>query len=291
MKNFLRQFINENYVQHQLLLRESDQPDSKNLILDKGNQYGIDGIDTSNFDLNSYEKSLIDRLMSAFFYSRKSNQLNLSIDTSSSPITKELMANIIVQPVKRVITFANLLSDFKRLNQNDQCLLIHSNCIDIFICSSSLLFDMNNNRIVNKINCSKEGEKLENDCLNVTLFIEMWGKELFEKTISYLKSINELNIDHTTLLLYLCVILFSQRKNDLIDKDKISQLNYKYSTLLKKYIYSKIGNHNNSNNLIEKLMLKLDELNELSALHRSFFSDIKDYGKMETIAKSILMDI
>lgn len=128
---------------------------------------GVDGIDTTPsrryLQLNAYEKDLIDRLSIAFYHSRKYNALDLNIQkklgmlfqtanpSSLKKMSKVILANFIVQPVKRVITFAKLIPDFLKLDLHDQMSLLQGGSMEIFICSSFTLYDQMSNKFNNII--------------------------------------------------------------------------------------------------------------------------------------------
>ena len=145
------------------------------------NKSGIDGIDMNNLILNSFEKDLIDRLSIAFYHSRKYNAVDLNVqkklavlfqtqnDGSLKKMSKVILANFIVQPVKRVITFAKLLHDFRKLDISDQMSLLQGGAMEIFICSSSSLYDQMANKLVNVV--SKDRNIEGNDNSNVQLDI------------------------------------------------------------------------------------------------------------------------
>ena len=145
------------------------------------NKSGVDDIDMQNLILNSFEKDLIDRLSIAFYHSRKYNAVDLNVqkklavlfqtqnDGSLKKMSKVILANFIVQPVKRVITFAKLLHDFRKLDISDQMSLLQGGAMEIFICSSSSLYDQMANKLVNVV--SKDRNIEGNDNSNVQLDI------------------------------------------------------------------------------------------------------------------------
>ena len=80
---------------------------------------GVSGVDTSQRELSPYEKSLIDQLTTGFYHSRSRTSIDLDVQSKLSallqldPLTlkhmsKTILANFIVQPIKRVITFSKL---------------------------------------------------------------------------------------------------------------------------------------------------------------------------------------
>ena len=145
------------------------------------NKSGIDDIDMQNLILNSFEKDLIDRLSIAFYHSRKYNAVDLNVqkklavlfqtqnDGSLKKMSKVILANFIVQPVKRVITFAKLLHDFRKLDISDQMSLLQGGAMEVFICTSSSLYDQMANKLVNVV--SKDRNIEGNDNSNVQLDI------------------------------------------------------------------------------------------------------------------------
>ncbi len=95
-----------------------------------------DCVNLLTYELSSDEKALIDRLSVAFYHSRKYNAIDLNIqkklgmllksqsEATLKKMAKVILANFIVQPVKRVITFAKLITDFKELVIDDQLALL-----------------------------------------------------------------------------------------------------------------------------------------------------------------------
>ncbi len=142
---------------------------------------GVEDIDMRNLILNSFEKDLIDRLSIAFYHSRKYNAVDLNVqkklaslfqtqnDGSLKKMSKVILANFIVQPVKRVITFAKLLHDFRKLEISDQMSLLQGGAMEVFICTSSSLYDQMSNKLVNVVSRDRNIEG--NDNSNVQLDI------------------------------------------------------------------------------------------------------------------------
>ena len=157
---------------------DSNSGNSTRINLSKS---GIEDIDMKNLILNSFEKDLIDRLSIAFYHSRKYNAVDLNVqkklaslfqtqnDGSLKKMSKVILANFIVQPVKRVITFAKLLHDFRKLDISDQMSLLQGGAMEVFICTSSSLYDQMANKLVNVVSRDRHIEG--NDNSNVQLDI------------------------------------------------------------------------------------------------------------------------
>ncbi len=250
---------------------------------------GIDGINTcvknANYSLNSYEKDLIDRLSIAFYHSRKYNSMDLNLQKklavlfqtqnqgSLKKISKVILANFIVQPVKRVITFAKLVPDFLKLELNDQMCLLQGGTMEIFICSSSSMYDAVSNKINNVVSRDRNIEGQDQSSVQLDILRLIWSEEVFERTISFLKSMSELKLDEATLILFVPIILFSPDRRGLKDRAKILDIQSKYSLLLKKYMFWKYGYKKETVQLFNRLLLKLVDLRTLHELHSSILLD------------------
>lgn len=96
-----------------------------------------------------------------------------------------------------------------------------------------------------------------------------------------MKSINEMKIDETTLILLIPLILFSPDRLGLKNRQHICSIQSNYSFLLKKYVYSRYGNLKNDEyyyrdpiQLFNRLLLVLVELRSLQEMHSSFLMDV-----------------
>lgn len=264
------------------------------------NKMGIDGIDMSTTTLSSYEKDLIDRLSIAFYHSRKYNAIDLNVqkklavlfqtqsEGSLKKMSKVILANFIVQPVKRVITFAKLIPDFKKLDIADQMSLLQGGTMEIFICASSSLYDNIANKFKNIVSRDRNIEGNDNSSIQLDILRLIWSEDVWERTISYLKSMHELNIDEATIILFLPLILFSPDRRDIKDRKRIFQIQSKYSYLLKKYMIWKYGKEH-TEKIYSKLVLKLMELRRLHELHSSILLDA-DPSQLDPFPLALLLN-
>jgi hypothetical protein len=194
-------------------------------------------------------------------------------ESSLKKMSKVILANFIVQPVKRVITFAKLIPDFRMLDINDQMSLLQGGSMEIFICSSSSLYDQMSNKFVNIVSKDRQIEGNDNSNIQLDILRLIWSEEIFEKTIMFLKSMSELKLDEATLILFLPLILFSPDRRDLVERSKILEIQSKYSFLLKKYIVWKYGMNKESLRIYNTLLLKMIELRTLHEMHSSILLD------------------
>jgi hypothetical protein len=264
---------------------------------------GVDGMDmrATSLHLNSYEKDLIDRLSVAFYHSRKFNSIDLNVqkkiailfqtqsEGSLKKMSKVILANFIVQPVKRVITFAKLIPDFRKLDINDQMCLLQGGAMEIFICSSSSLYDQISNKFVNIVSKDRNIQGNDSSSIQLDMLRLIWSEDIFDKTIGFLKSMSELRIDEATLILTLPLVLFSPDRRDLNNRHKIYQIQSKYSFLLKKYMIWKYGLNEETIKLFNKLVLKLIELRTLHEMHSSILLDA-DPSQLEPFPLAIILN-
>ncbi len=144
--------------------------------------------------------------------------------------------------------------------------------MELFICSSSSLYDSVANKFENTV--SKERKIDANDQSNIQLDILrlIWSEEIFFKTIQFLKSMHDLKIDEATLILVLPLILFSPDRLNLVNKKRVAELQSQYSLILKKYMIWKYGK-SHTIKLFPVILLKLIELRTLHVMHSSILLD------------------
>lgn len=96
-----------------------------------------------------------------------------------------------------------------------------------------------------------------------------------------MKTINEMKIDETTLVLLIPLILFSPDRLGLRNRQLILSIQSNYSFLLQKYVCHRYGTSKNNtfynqnpNLLFNRLLLILLELRSLQEIHSSFLMDV-----------------
>ena len=249
---------------------------------------GIDSIDISTLKILDYDVIFIDKIVYAYFYARQMHEINMSklnmemASTANSGENVEALqrsskisaANFIREPIKRLVTFSKLLPEFRTLQLHDQVSLLRSSAIEMMICSSINLFDSNTNTLKNVISRDRNIEAKEKQAVKLNLLKSIWPENVFIQTIKYLKSMVELNIDEATLVLYLPLILFAPDRRDLSNRNRILDLQAKYSMLLYKYLLRQKQNATDADRIYRILLIKLCELRELHVLHSSILIDI-----------------
>ena len=262
---------------------------------------GIDVIDASTFRIKEYDVILIDKIVFAYFYARQMHEMNMgnlnaqiatTIKTSPSQdsmqrASKITAANFIREPVKRLVTFAKLLPEFRNLQLHDQVQLLRSSAIEMIICSSINLFDSNTNTVKNVISRDRNIEAKDSQAVKLNLLRSIWPENVFIRTIAYLKSMVELKIDEATLVLYLPIILFSPDRHELTNRVRILDLQAKYSALLYKYLLKQQKCVTKADRIYRILLLKLVELRELHELHSAILLDV-DMDKIDEYPQEII---
>jgi hypothetical protein len=263
-------------------------------------KYGIDALNMQNKNLDNYDQILINKLTYAFYYSRQSHNLDLNDvqaklhtyygikSDERARLSKIALANFMVVPVKRVITFAKLIPDFRKLTIQDQMTLLRGSTMEIFICSSQSLFDKEKNSFANMVSKDRiiqPDNVASNLQLEILRFI--WQDEVLDQTLKYLKEMNELNIDETTLILYLPLVLFSPDRRELSNRTCIYDIQSKYSFLLYKYLLFKYKSEEVANTYYTHLLLKLIDLRVLHELHSSILLDT-DSSQLEMYSNAII---
>nr|ASL70535.1 nuclear receptor [Brachionus calyciflorus] len=246
------------------------------------NNVKCDLIETSNKKLKETEKILVNTLVSLYHFSRSINPIDLNVESKlmslrgqrnrlSSVKIKAILANFLSIPIKRVITFAKMLPDFIELDQNDQLNLIQAGTLEITICSSSSMYDREMNKFENLI--SKENHVQNSDNLKLEFLKRLWTEDLYEKTVVFLKSINDFNLGERGLVIFLILILFSPDRPRLINRNKIEKIQSKFSFLLEKYMIWKDGLNETTKKNYSNVLLRLRELRELAEMHSSLILD------------------
>lgn len=242
-------------------------------------------IDDKSEFLTDSEKILINNLCKVVHFSRRENPIDLNrkhdfaIENQSKDKLKVLLANFLAAPIKRVVTFAQNLPDFVQLDIEDRICLLKEATIGISISASSSLYDSKSNVFKNMISREKN-VYADKSHMDLGIMKNIWSEELFGKTISFLKTINELCIDEACLAIFLTIILFDDKTKDLKNKENVRNISVKYSYLLKKYMTWKIGDSGEKYH--SKLLSKIPELKALVQSHEAFIQDV-DTKKIDAV--------
>jgi hypothetical protein len=260
---------------------------------------GIEALNMQDTNLDAFDQVLINKLTYAFYYSRQSHSLDLDniqrklqnyYDVKTDErirLSKVALANFMVVPVKRVITFAKLIPDFRKLSINDQMTLLRGSTMEIFICSSQSLFNKDTDSFSNSV--SKDRSITDDTPSNIQLEILrfIWQDEVLDRTLKYLREMNDVDIDETTLILYLPLVLFSSDRRDLSNRIFINEIQSKYSFLLYKYLLFKYKSEDVAIKYHTYLLFKLIDLRVLHELHSSILLDT-DSSQLELYSNAII---
>ena len=303
-------------------INESESIES---MTEKFQKDGVFGIDCENKNLTQYEKFIINKIVNTFYCIRKNNDLNtlelslqlLKLNIKAIPennekvplLSKPSFEFIMMQPFVRLTTFIKTISDFNKLISNDQMSLLRGSAIELFIAKTFIMLDVNTNKFQSLI--SREHDylnpkplkdidaySLENDN---KILCSIWSQEVIEKSTEYLKSLHNLIIDETTLILFLLVILFTPDRADLIHRKTVLEIQSKYSYLLFKYLVYKLKTEEKAIHIFPKLLIKLMELRSVQEVHRSMklgnldihdsICKIEDSNSLKTIIYTNLVNI
>jgi hypothetical protein len=268
-------------------------------------KFSIEGINTKSNELNAYEMDFIDRMSYAFYHARKAHPIDLNASEKLSLLfktvppaglklmSKKILSNFIQTPVKRVITFAKLIPDFRSLRMDDQSCLLLGSALEIFICSSSTLYDKNANKLTNVISKDRHIEGNNGSQIQLEIMRLVWSEEVFERTIRFLRSMGELELDEATVMLVLPLILFAPDRRELNERRRVYQLQAKYAHILKKYLYWKHAGDESrqahADKLYSQLLLKLVELRNLSEMHANILLDAEP-AELESLPKAFILN-
>jgi hypothetical protein len=264
----------------------------------------VDSLDTTTIKLNKLEIELISKLKYAFYNARKtvSVNFNISSDIDSVPtfirtaLPQSLLSthitSFMLAPIKRVLAFSKLIVDFRSLNLKDQTNLLIEGGLEIIVCSSSTLYNTYENNMRNMLGKEQYHVEGNNDSrIQLEVMRKVWSEEVFERTIRFLKSMSDLELDEATVILLLPLILFAPDRRELKERRRVYQLQAKYSHILRKYLYWKheISCRSNADKLYSQLLLKLVELRNLNEMHANILLDAEP-TKLESLPKAVILN-
>lgn len=160
--------------------------------------------------------------------------------------------------------------------------------MELFICSSSSLYDSVANKFENIVSKERKIEGSDQSNIQLDMLRLIWSEEVFFKTIHFLKSMHEMHIDEATLILILPLILFSPDRQNLVNKKRIAELQSNYSLILKKYMIWKYGKEH-AVKLFPNLLLKMIELRSLHEMHSSILLDA-DQSQLDPFPLALLFN-
>src|SRR6218665_1128102 len=209
--------------------------------------------------LSPDELSEIFEVISAY---RKSLEINTESDVPRERANFSDLVNIAELSVRRVIAMAKLLSAFKAIPQPDQIQLLKGGSIELLILRSVLTFDKDKQHFLDPLD-DEETKALKIDQLKDA----ETGTGLFEQHMKFVRSLTlDLNVDETSMILLLVIALFSPDRENLSDRQLVTEQKEKHCLLLKKHLES-IHQPAVARSLFPKMLLKLADVRNLNEEH------------------------
>lgn len=219
----------------------------------------------------------------------------------------EDIIKIFLNNVYQFTRFAKKLTFFQNLNLHDQQILLRNSIIELCFLLIAFCFDKDmfyrvalckivnhstndENQLVNnqmktqnddfQINSNQNKENRhqlydyrfsKKPILKKEDLKQFLDEQLSDKFFSFIKQIQECNIDDVIIILMALIVLHNPECNQLIDSNKITTEQEYFLDLLERYIHWKFGsNENQSSTLFAKLLITLPSLREASELFAEF---------------------
>jgi nuclear receptor subfamily 1 group I len=192
------------------------------------------------------------------------------------------LVNIAELSVRRVIAMAKQIKSFKVLPQSDQIALLKGGSIELLILRSVVSFDKEKQQFLDSNDMENEKAlKLEQFKAAGT------GDVLFEEHMKFVRTLAvDLQADQTTLLLLLVISLFSPDRDNLTQKEHISQQQEHYSMLLSNYLDA-VYTYPVARVMLPKLLMKLTDIRNLNEEHSQVLLKVNPEG-IHPLMKEVL---
>src|SRR6218665_351641 len=210
--------------------------------------------------LNVEDASAIEELVSAY---RESLRVNVDADPPRQHASNlSDLVNIAELSVRRVIAMAKRLQCFRSVSYQDQIHLLKGGSIELLILRSVLTFDKDKQHFLDPLD-EEETKALKIDQLKDA----ETGTGLFEQHMKFVRSLTlDLNVDETSMILLLVIALFSPDRENLSDRQLVTEQQEKHCLLLKKHLES-IHQPAVARSLFPKMLLKLPDVRNLNEEH------------------------
>jgi nuclear receptor subfamily 1 group I len=192
------------------------------------------------------------------------------------------LVNIAELSVRRVISMAKQMKNFRCLPQTDQIALLKGGSIELLILRSVVSFDKEKQQFLDMNDA--ESEK----ALRLEQFKKAeTGTGLFEEHMKFVKNLAiDIGADQTTLLLLLVISLFSPDRDNLKEKTHVSAQQERYSMLLQNYLEA-VYSYSMAHTMLPRLLMKLTDIRNLNEEHSQVLLKVNPEG-IQPLMKEVL---
>lgn len=188
--------------------------------------------------------------------------------------TTEDIIQLFLNCVYQFSSFAKKLDFFKDLKLKDQQILLRSSIIEL--CFLRAAYQLQQDTFYRTILIENYNEYSECDyqfsrvpVLKMQKLEQFLGEQLINKFLSFVKQIQECNLDEAIVILTILIVLLNPERNQLINCKYISSEQEFFLNILERYMQFKFGS-NLSSTLFAKLLMTLPDLRELAELFAEF---------------------
>lgn len=161
--------------------------------------------------------------------------------------------------IRGVIDFAGMIPGFQLLTQDDKFTLLKAGLFDALFVRLICMFDTG----INSIICLN-GQVMRRDIIREQNGANVNARFLVDSTFSFAERMNAMNLTDSEVGLFCAIVLISEERHGLRDKDLIKRMNEKLRQCLQTVI---MQNRPNKPEFMDELMGLIPDLRTLSTLH------------------------
>ncbi|KAI1293538.1 Vitamin D3 receptor B [Halotydeus destructor] len=174
--------------------------------------------------------------------------------------------------IQRLALFAQKVPSFSAIEPEDQQVLLRGSILEMGFVLSSHLYDTVNSCWPDSSSRFKGTDGSGNNPLTGNTFAPVLtandlkplvNQDLYEKHMTFIKSIKSMDIDEVCIILLTVIVLLSPDRTSLSNCRAVSQAQERYLMLLRSYMTWRFG-HSVAAILYPKLLLKMPDLRELA---------------------------
>lgn len=167
--------------------------------------------------------------------------------------------------VKQFTNFSQRLETFSKVPQHDQEILLRTGVLELCFIRGAYVYD---EKLARWPHTGKpmyrDSPTLDSDDIK-----KLVSPELFEKHMTFIRSIKDLYPDEATTMLLLVIVLLSPDRPGLQNESMVAEEQEKFYILMKKYMSWRYGEEYRLA-LYPKLLLRLPDLRELNDNHTDY---------------------